>query len=259
MISANSIFRQFIENHEPAMPLLPAVHTTWGAKVITILATNRLMLKPCDNYKMDLVYLFYGKPVYKLVRDGNPTTIVRSDAAVCFVLNTDKLPKAHRIFALDTGAWFKNRYNEFLGGQLSINDFEMETDCNSAAKLVTAFFGQNQEYVLGRSKSEITIRGLDVVSDTYKAIASAAASGNFDERACTCELQYAVELELDEASVRTVIMPDIFSGDELVQNTLDEWNIKPITYEWVRAKPEERTIEIYAKLREYYRANGFMR
>jgi hypothetical protein len=115
----------------------------------------------------------------------------------------------HRVFALDTGAAFGNRYDDHLPGKVSINDFEMEAHCNSAAKLVSAFFGNNEKYVDGIAKGDIEISGLDVISDAYKAIATTVVSTEFDERACTCELQYEVEIELNKDSVRSIVMPHV--------------------------------------------------
>jgi hypothetical protein len=183
MTSNNEIFRKFIRNHRPALPVLPAVHITWGKNINSILQTNKLKLNT-DN----LIYLFYGKPAYRLKRGSNLATIFLGDAAVCFVLNTMKLPKLHRVFALDTGASFGKRYDDYFPGGISIDDFELDANCNSGAKLVKAFFHDNEKYVNGVVKSGITVTGLDVVSDAYKGILSTPVSSSFDERACTCEL-----------------------------------------------------------------------
>jgi hypothetical protein len=159
MKTPNKLFRQFVEWHEPTLPILPAVHITWGTNVGTILETNKLHLTVCKYYKKELIYLFYGKPAYKLRRDTSLTTRLLGDAAVCFVLNTNALPNIHRVFALDTGAAFGNRYDDHLPGKVSIDDFEMEAHCNSAAKLVSAFFGSNEKYVDGVAKNDIEVSG----------------------------------------------------------------------------------------------------
>ena len=242
MKTPNTIFRQFVERHEPALPILPAVHITWGTNVSTIIDTNKLHLTWCKYYKKDLIYLFYGKPAYKLRRDASPTTRLLGDAAVCFVLNTNELPNMHRAFALDTGAAFGNRYNDNLPGKVSIDDFEMEAHCNSAAKLVSAFFGNNEKYVDGIVKSEIEISGLDVISDAYKAIATTVVSTEFDERACTCELQYAVEIELNKDSVRCIVMPHIMGGERWVQEKMSEWGVQPILYRFVLNQEKEQRL-----------------
>jgi hypothetical protein len=248
----NQMFRQFIEKHDAALPILPAVHITWATNICEIFDTNKLKLSECKFYKKELVYLFYGKPAYKLSRGRNPTTRLLGDAAVCFVLNATKLPSLHRAFALDTGAAFGNRYSEYLAGNISVDDFEIEAKCDSAARLVSTFFGGNKKYIGGEVRSDIEISGLDVVSDAYKAIASASVSSTLDERACTCELQYDAEVMLNNDTVQSVIMPDKMFGEKFVQEKMKEWGVKPIIYRLVRAEPGERTAVICEKLFEYY-------
>jgi hypothetical protein len=76
MPSNNEIFREFIRSHQPAEPMLPAVHITWGSKINNILETNKLVLN-----EENLLFLFYGKPSYRLKRGSNLTTLLEGDAA----------------------------------------------------------------------------------------------------------------------------------------------------------------------------------
>jgi hypothetical protein len=95
-----------------------------------------------------------------------------------------------------------------------------------------------------------------VISDAYKAIATTVVSTEFDERACTCELQYAVEIELNKDSVRCIVMPHIMGGERWVQEKMSEWGVQPILYRFVRAESGERTAVIFEKLIAYYKTNG---
>jgi hypothetical protein len=181
------------------------------------------------------------------------------DATVCFVLNVNKLPDAHRVFALDTGASFRNRYDGyFLGGGVSIDDFKLDPNDNSAAKLVSAFFGKNKNYFRGNAKPNIRISGLDIISDVYRAIATADVSDSFDERARTCELQYEVDLEINNDSLYTIIMPDRLWGDKRCKKKMKDWGVKPITYMFRGGKPGDRTEIVFEKLGEYYGQNKFI-
>jgi len=243
--------------HEAALPFLPGVHTTNGSSFNEILQYNKLRLKVCTYYQKPLLYLFYGKPAYRLQRGSNLSTRLSGDAAVCFVLNTTKLPDMHRAFALDTGASFGNRYDDYLPQGVSIDDFEIAANPVSVAKLVKAFFDENERYVNGSAKESIKFSPLDVVSDVYKAIASSTVS-TFDDRACTCELQYDAELEINKDTIHTVVIPDMLFGETRIQKKMREWGVKPITYRFRRAKPEDRTEVICEKLGDYYEAEGFM-
>ena len=252
MPTNNEIFREFVRGHKPALPIMPAVHIARGVKINEIFATNKLRLNLAKNYNEELVYLFYGKSSYRLKSDANSVSLLIGDAAVCFVLNVNKLPDAHRVFALDTGASFRNRYDGyFSGGGVSIDDFKLDSSDNSAAKLVSAFFGNNKNYFGGNAKPNIRIAGLDIISDVYRVIATAGVSGSFDERARTCELQYGVDIEINNNSLYTIIMPDRLSGDNRCK-AKDEWGVSPITYMFRGGKPGDRTEIVFEKLGEYY-------
>jgi hypothetical protein len=182
---------------------------------------------------------------------------------VCFVLNVTKLPNAHRVFALDTGASFRNRYKTYFQGGVSIDDFELDPSSNdptsnSAAKLVKAFFGKNKNYFLGNAKHNIRIPGLDVLSDVYKAIATAVVSTSFDERARTCELKYGVDVEINSASLYTIIMPDRLWGDSRCKKKMKDWGVKPILYMYRSGLPGDRTEIVFEKLGEYYGRKRFI-
>jgi hypothetical protein len=60
MKTPNRIFRQFVEMHEPALPILPAVHITFGTNVSTIIEANKLHLTGANIMKRNL-YIFLWK------------------------------------------------------------------------------------------------------------------------------------------------------------------------------------------------------
>jgi hypothetical protein len=115
-----------------------------------------------------------------------------------------------------------------------------------------------RKYVNGDVESDIRISGVDVVSDAYRGILTAPVSNSFDERACTCELQYDAELEINRESVHSIVIPDRMYGEKPVQAKMKEWGVMPIIYRFRRAKPEDRTEVIFEKLGDYYKTNGFM-
>jgi hypothetical protein len=69
MPSNNEIFREFIRGHNPSLPILPAVHITSAAHINNIFDTNKLHLSPCEKFKENLLYLFYGRPSYRFMGD----------------------------------------------------------------------------------------------------------------------------------------------------------------------------------------------
>lgn len=258
LMSANSRFKKFLKSSVPASPILPAVHTTTVTAFSNIVETGKIELSVCKFYKQPLLYLFYGKPAYKIQGRKEAATKILGDAAVTFVLDIASLPSIYRSFALDTGAAFGSRYDELLPEGLSIEDFSLSNDYTDFARFVTCFFGNNREYYLGNPSHTNNPSPLDVVSTSMRDIAHSVSSTNFDERACSCEIQLEDEISLSVADIITVVMPDRLFDDGEVRSALAAWGVKPVLYRMKRALPSERTEVIAERLGDLYEAEGYM-
>ncbi|MDX8347384.1 hypothetical protein SLH49_05230 [Cognatiyoonia sp. IB215446] len=258
MMSHNKRFQDFIQLSLPAEPILPAVHTTTVTAFSSILDAGKISLTECKFYKEPLLYLFYGKPAYKIQGRQNAATKILGDAAVTFVFNVHSLPKIHKSFALDTGAAFGSRYDQLLPAGLEIDDFGMSGEYTDFARFVTCFFGSNRDYYLGNPSNKNDPSPLDVVSTSMRDIANSVSSDRFDERACSCEIQLQADILLSDTSMVTIIMPDRLFDDEEVRRALTAWKIKPVLYRMKRALPSERTEIIAEKLGDFYESEGYI-
>jgi len=258
MDNNNQRFVRFIGIHESAIPILPAVRTVnvnaFGA------VTNSGSLEPveCPFYHESLLYFFYGKPAYKINRRVDAATRILGDAAVCFVFDLASMPVLRRSFALDTGAFFGKRYDEFLPNGIVMEDFRLPDGCEWFAKLVTAFFGNNRNYFVGQPKNDVKLPALDRTSEVYRSMMQTPVSVNFDDRACTCELQFNTSISIEKSRLLTIVMPDQLSEDPEVRKILESWNVKPLPYQMRRSTPGGRTEVIIERLGDYYKANGLI-
>jgi hypothetical protein len=157
------------------------------------------------------------------------------------------------MFAFDTGAYFGERYDNYLPNGLLIADFELPAEHEMLLQLVTAFFGNDRNYYDGVAKDSLSIPALDRASEVYANIIRSSVSEDFDERACTCELQFDEPISLTKSNLITIIMPGVLYDDPEVRRIVSvELEILPVVYRFKRAKPEERTEVIYQKLGEFY-------
>jgi hypothetical protein len=253
----NARFAQFIENHKATLPILPAVHSTNVNNFGKIIDAGILTLSTCPCYNEDILYCFYGKPAYKITRAVEAATRLLGDATVSFVFDLSSLPTPHRSFALDTGASFGHRYDEYLPNGVLMEDFALPVATGSISKFVTAFFGDNKNYFVGRARRDISPAALDRVSESYEAIIQAAVSLNFDDRACTCELQFTEPISMHSARLMTIVVPDRLYDDVEVRKKIKVLGVKPIIYRFRFATPGERTGVIMEKLGDFYQSRGF--
>lgn len=249
----NARFVDFIEGHAPATPVLPLVHTTNVVAFDQIMKSDEISLSFCKYYRKDLSYFFYAKPTYKLRRGESLATRLLGDAAICFVLDAHTMPEPLRTFALDTGASFGGRYDDLLPNGVGIEDFELPPTVRACAQLVTAFYGDNRSYYDGIMKSALPTSALDRVSEVISSIGKSVASQAFDERACSCEIQFDVAISLKTCKIETIVMPAVlYSEPEVSEIVSNKWKTKPVVYRFKRSTPEERTEVIFENLGRYY-------
>jgi hypothetical protein len=238
--------------------MLPAVHVTSVTAFGSVLEEGVLNLHQCKFYKEDLCYFFYGKPAYRIRSGGDAATRILGNAAVCFLFDLSLMPRVHRAFAFDTGAYFGERYDDFLPDGMKMDDFGLPSDCKWLGRLVSTFFGKNEDYYRGEPKPRIAPPALDRASEVYKSVIQCATSAVFDDRACTCEIQFNEPISLEGNGLLAVVIPDQLFDDPEVRGAFEKWKIKPILYRMHRARSEERSEVIYQKIWDLYEDTGLM-
>ncbi len=139
-----------------------------------------------------------------------------------------------------------------------MEDFRLPNDCEWPAKLVAAFFGKNNNYFVGQPKKDVNLSALDRASEIYRSMMQTVVSVNFDDRACTCELQFNTSISIETARLLTIVMPDRLCEEPEVKEKLKLWNVMPLPYRMRRSTPGGWTEVIIERLGDYYKANGLI-
>jgi hypothetical protein len=250
-VGSSRMFRDFVAGASPAAPTLPLVHLTYMRNLPELIAKNSIPATDCDVYKTNLCYFFYGKPAYQT--KGDRASKLLPEAAVCLVLRTELLPEPRRVYPFDTGAFIEGRYGSYMPEKAELVDFELEPARESAARLVSLFYGNNQNYFRGEVATTKQLSALDYAAHTYRSLAASETSTDFDERCCTCELQFERDIPLGDGVLESIALPDRAYEDPALRKHCDEvWRIKPILYRLMRTSIKARTNVIFEKIGDYF-------
>lgn len=216
-----SRFADTLSGISPTFDLLYGTHICDLHRARAALEGRRLRTSACDKFKGDdLLYVFYGKPSYR-PKSSNSGNRFAFNYPVCFVVNLSSVIKWRRIFPFDTGA-FPNRYCEFLHEKMSLEDFIMPADCDSARRIVESFFLSNSDYYHGKPAPNIRARKT-IESQSYYDMIRAFGSGqklNGDDRLVAVEMQAGGDIELNTGTIVRLLIPDKAMELEDVQAAL---------------------------------------
>lgn len=228
----------YVAAASPATPRLPLVHGTDIYHFKAIVECNALTPTPCDVFKQDLVYLFYGRPSYRVG--------VRSEARrdqlynpACIVFKPDLPAKIARVFPFDTGAFHAGLYKAFLHHSMTLADFEVGNSSDSPAQIVAAFFGTNDRYYKGQLVPPSVAISAFEVQVYYDMVGSTGASAT-DDRASTIEIQTADAISIS-GNVLGVVLPTPAMDNPAIANLiLKVWNVPYLTYHaFTKSRPSE--------------------
>lgn len=106
-------FREYVEKYAPYKNILPLVHNTTGLNFRNIIDNDELSTKNCSVFKKDLLYLFYGRPAFK-VSQGSPINNDSTVKPVCFLIKADAIKSFECIYPFDSGAYMGGYYKDCI-------------------------------------------------------------------------------------------------------------------------------------------------
>jgi hypothetical protein len=237
---------------------MPSAHTTDGFSFRQVLRDKALKPSICAPFDEPLLYFFYGRPSYRVLKNFGPTSLSCFSTA-CFIFDTQTLPKPKRIFPFDTGAWIGGYYSDFIHPEMNPLHFEVHPTYSDAAKIVDLFFGSNQSYYSGRCRPDLALDVLDMEGQCLKAMLSTPGRTKFDDRRGTIELQLEGPLSLNDAKVIGIVLPSHFMDDPAVRKFCDvELGTSTIPYDCHHASPAEDTRAIMEVVGKFFRERGYI-
>jgi hypothetical protein len=236
-----------MKNFETALNLdvtdidtLPLLHTCDARAFVKILKDLKLETRLCDVFNENLLYTFYGTPSYKLKMSGS--TGNQACFMVCFILDTTKLTKFHKIYPFDSGAFMKLKEvkDKYFHKESNIEDFEMKNNISSPKKVIKTFYNTNQNYI-SKKPQEVVFSASNFDANDYKNLISDETAGAADERTSSIEIIFNEDVLLYKDLVKQIIIPNSFKDDVYVMDLIQKkLNIAdPIGYHTVRGNPND--------------------
>ena len=230
---------------------LPLVHITKAEYLDSIIHNSSLIPSKCKVFDEDLLYLFYGRPAYRVSAGALPST----EPAFCpvsFVLKPRSINSLlARIYPFDTGAAKSGMFLPHIKPEC-LASYKLSPFINTARRLVKHFFGSNSSYYSGFARQGLRFRARDKIASSYYNLISERGKRSYDDRRSAIELQVNKPIGLNESLI-TVILPVSYLQKPGVRKAIfSDWQIVPSHYRFENGtSPEEYTPIIRHILGDY--------
>lgn len=250
-----SLLSQYVQQKKSSgkrLEILPLFHTCEGYDGKQILATGKLEIKKCKEFKKKLLYFFYGKPSYPVSLKNKENRTDAFYCPVCFVINPEKVD-VYQVFPFDTGAFKEKIYEGFIHRNMKLDNYELDNNLDSILAYISVMFGNNEDYLNGichQKKSKL------VEIQALLNMLNANGSFQVDERANTVEIISKRNLKLVDA-IECLILPKNLLRVKEVAAFIEENRIKYKGYNIRRLTAPDRYNEIVFQLAmEYINIKG---
>jgi hypothetical protein len=242
-----SVFTELLESTTSDLPLLGLCHTARDTKSNheVFFKRNTIETELCDVYQEQLIYLFYGRPAFKVPAAYYP---------MCFVfrLENEDIDRIKRKMAFDTGA-FHNGYmaDYFEGSNAQLGDFEIENQpLEYLSRFVRYFFENNTQYYDGGVNPALNGGHQDVIN-RYVLMLKEADTDNLDGRRRSIEIQFGQNIDLNQKTPEMLIVSSAHIENEQEKSKLEEQlNCKVILYD--QSKSGDFYHDIHGLVRQYF-------
>jgi hypothetical protein len=229
-------------------PPLPFFHTCDAGYFQDILDGRQLIPTPCDVYKEDLLYLFYGKPAYKSGEVLNSKLVALMP--LCFIVNYNAITSIKRMLAFDSGAF--PMYERFIHKSMTKEQFELTPSKNSLNKMIEYFFANNDSYFNGEPRQSITYDKIHFQVESYHSLLKSDGLDAVDDRKSTLEIQLDHPIALNNSNIEAIILPKSLSTSDTVKKIItDDLHIPMIEIKNYGVSSQKYYTEILDKTREF--------
>lgn len=210
-----SRFSEWLEKSEPLQHPLAWCHVTSAYAWMKILNSGVCGLELCDVFREELLYLFYGRPAFRLQDEerGKP-----GSSPVVLLFDNDIVGNGRRIFPFDTGAFQLKMFKHQIHPRMQLADFEMLCNGESPRRHVAALFGSNKNYLSTSPKSTKEIQNFSGYYEVQAVIniISQPPRERTDDRVMAVELQVGSPIETSSGQLKAVIYPsELDQSDEM--------------------------------------------
>jgi hypothetical protein len=258
-------FAEWVDRHEPAASrLLPLTHIAGVVNAQRIIDDGRISLpaKTDGEFRKPLVYLFYGRPAYRL--KSGTTVQLESSCPCCFVFSPDLLARSHNIHAFDTGAFFNRLYSHVVDEDFKVEDFSLDNEPQRLNRLISATFTDEAGYI---DADKSRLRKVDDASEAwelegraYLTLLHSPGRNEPDDRVATIEVNFQDPVPLDKNLLGVVVPHTLWNGTSKapVLKALDERGVRIGTYRFFPGRhPEYLQAQLEVAAKELFKALGF--
>ncbi len=231
----NEEFLKFIQAAKDFESLSPLsfIHTTDLFRLGEIEETGELRPQSVDKYFKDSVlYFFYGRPSYRVHPEIQKTRI-SSFAPICFIFKPSSPIAMRRSYPFDSGAFIDGRMDMVMHRDFSVEDFEIEPNENGPKKIISTFYGSNQNYMgcfpSDGPNNELLAQNRLHRVEAYNEIIRFIRNDGNDERVHSIEMQTTESVPL-KGNIIAVVVPARFFNDIQKKKLEDEWGCIVVCY-----------------------------
>jgi len=210
----NGFLKSIIDDVENCTTDLPYVHSTDGHGLRAITNDGQITPQPCNVFEGErLTYLFYGRPSYRPNAKTGPTTH-SAMLPVCLIFKPDAQFTITRVYPFDSGAFHNAMLDSFLHPRMKLGDFALAADRSTPGKLISYFFGSNENYLDRKLMRSNPDSPDDFEVQSFIDLASARGTNSFDSRSATVEVQTSDTLNFYNM-IEAVIIPSSLAGGKI--------------------------------------------
>lgn len=240
---------------------LPVFHSTRAYYAKKILLDQSIKPRRCEVFKgEDLIYLFYGRPSYKMPDDQVISKYWQLPTV--FIFESDVV-NYKRAFPFDTGAFNQGLYPRFFD-MMPRDEYAIDGNTNHPRKLISSFFVSAERYFrfAPRDKSQfIDDFDLKVTDEEIMALYELILHNHekADDRRFSIELQTENEIILADGKCKAIIIPEEYLESEDIISQCAQMSIEVMSYPSFPLKQEMYYYAIYNAVYELYRQWGLAR
>ena len=233
-------------------------HTCRGQEFRDIFCSSQLAPTRCSEFDEDLLYVFYGKPSYRVPENGKAS----KDAGrfpVSFILKLEDNSAVSRVFPFDTGALINKVFVDVCGDNYNPAKYELGSELSQIAKFVSLFYGSDQGYFYAKPKPDVgPFEGFSYELQHILTLIKDTSDRSWDDRAHTIEVQCKKPISLSGGQVEAIILPSMYLNTEDLTDFLYANDIEPIPYDLERANPAHMTPLLISMAASYLKNKGVL-
>jgi len=237
---------------------LPFFHTCKGENLRNIFVSRKISPNQCKVFKKDLTYLFYGKPAYRVSGDGSTSRDCGRFPVTFIIQLDDSSVSIEQAFPFDTGAFTNGIFEDVCDTEKNPAKYELGSSLEDIRKFITCFYGTDKNYYCTPNENKDNFKPFSFELQRILRLIQGSSSKRYDNRAYTVELQIANPIMFDSSSIKAILLPADYMGNNDFDSYLYNNNIDAITYTLEQVDPAHMTPHLHALAEEYMKSENIL-